>query len=35
MTVAFDRDLDQAMTAALRDMIALVSRLTGLTRDDA
>lgn len=35
MTMAFDPDLDQAMTTALRDMIELIGRLTGLSRDDA
>ena len=35
MTMAFDPDLDQAMTTALRDMVELIGRSTGLTRDDA
>lgn len=35
LTMAFDPDLDQAMMAALRDMIDLIVRLGGLTRDDA
>jgi acetamidase/formamidase len=35
ITMAFDPDLDQAMVEALRDMIALVNRQSGLSRDDA
>ncbi len=35
ITMAFDPDLDQAMTTALRDMIVLIGSLTGLPREDA
>jgi len=35
LTMAFDPDLDQAMLQALRDMIDLIGKQTGLSREDA
>ncbi len=35
ITMAFDPDLDACVTIALRDMIALVSARTGISREDA
>ena len=35
MTMAFDPDLDDCVTIALRDMIALICRRTNLSREQA